>query len=355
MKAGIITFVNTINYGASLQALALQEALEKFGVQAEVVNYVNKAIEEKEKNKKKRGVKSMLKELVMGRGTKKKIEKFERFEKENIRSGMKLTGESAKEVNEAYDCFVTGSDQVWNMKITHRDWNYFLSFVTDNRKKISYAPSFGTGLIADDDKKYVSGLLGSFNCLSVREKSGADYIRELSGREAEVVVDPTLLLNRKQWLAKTKFKPDHDPYILVYFPHDKKLVFDFVSRLKKKTGLAVVYLSISPRVQQGVETIYDASPEEFLGWFENAEYVVTGSFHGTAFSLNLQKQFYYEPSDPTTRIGNLARICGVEHRSLDNPDALNNTIDYSDAGERLESERKKSLEWLKTAIESVSE
>jgi len=352
MKIGIITFINTINFGASLQAYALQEFLKEIKQEPEIIQYVNKTIEDKEKNKgsKKLNLKGIVREVIMGKGIKEKTIAFEKYEQANIKKGLVLNEQNIDKINSYYDKFITGSDQVWNMKITYEDWHYFLDFVKDDNKKISYAPSFGNDKFPDADKKEVAELLNKFNKLSVRESSGQKLIKEISDLDAKVVLDPTLLLNKIEWEERTEFKPKLEHYILVYFPHNKKMVFDFVKKLKKKTGLPVVYLSISPKIQPGVKTIYNASPDEFLGWMKNADYVVTGSFHGTAFSLNLEKQFFYEPSGEGSRIDNIVKLTGTDERSILNIKAIDEIIDYEIVRKKLDKERNESKLWLKNAI-----
>lgn len=351
MKIGIITFINTINFGALLQAYALQEVLSGFGNDVEVIRYINKNIEEKEKNNGKITLKKIYKKIIMGKATKRKEEKFKAFENNNIKFGLQLNN-NFEQINKLYDLFVTGSDQVWNMKITNKDWNYFLDFVSDDKKKISYAPSFGNDKFPEEEKNNLKEQVKKFKALSVREESGKKLIEEISSKKAEVVLDPTLLLNKEEWESKIKFKPKIEHYILVYIPHNKKIVFDFVDKLKKEKRLPVVYLSISPKIQKGVKTIYDASPDEFLGWIKNADYVVTGSFHGTAFALNLNKQFFYESTGDGSRINNLIKICGTEDRNLSNIKDFNKKIDYDIVNKKLNKERMKSLNWLKQASRS---
>lgn len=350
MKVGIVTFIHTVNFGASLQAYALQETIRSYGFDAEIIQYVNEEIEKKEKNQGQHSLKGLIKKFVMEKGIKNKIQAFQQFEEKYLVNGMELVPANYDLINQHYDYFITGSDQVWNMKITHFDWTYFLEFVQDQTKKISYAPSFGNSVFPEDAYRKAAEAFSTFHALSVREKSGADLIKKLTGRNAQVVVDPTLLLNRKEWAERTDFKPDIQKYILVYFPHNQKKVFDFVEELSQKTGLPVVYLSISPRKQRGTKTIYDASPSEFLGWIFNAEYVVTGSFHGTAFSLNFEKQFFYEPSGEGSRIDNLVKLTGTESRSIENKDAMNKRIDYSIVSKIVDQERNVSAEWLKAAL-----
>lgn len=357
MKAGILTFTNTLNYGAVLQAYALQEKVRALGCEVEVIQYVNKDIEDKEKGKSFslifKNPKAFLKKLTMGKALKNKEKAFKEYERLNVNLGKKYDNTTISRAENDYDCFITGSDQVWNMGITHNDWNFYLDFVKDPKKKLSYAPSFGNSAFPDEQKEKAGKLLNEISALSVREKSGKELIKEMAGRDAEVVVDPTLLLNKNEWESKIKFKPNIDKYILVYFPHNKKLVFDFVEKLKVKTGLPVIYLSISPRKQGGVQTIYDASPDEFLGWIKNAEYVVTGSFHGTAFSLNLEKQFFYEPLNEggiEGRIENLTRLTGTQDRCITSAD-MSAKIDYKNVRVELDRLRECSSSWLKNALE----
>ena len=350
IKVGIVTFINTINYGASLQAYALQECVEKFGVRAEIIQYVNEKIEKKEKNRKLLSIRRLVKSLVMGSDIINKIESFQKFENDNIHRGDVLLPNSKDIINKEYDFFITGSDQVWNMNITHEDWTYFLNFVYDNKKKISYAASFGNDIFPQKCYDEAAYYLSQIPSLSVREMSGLQLIKKLTGREAVVVLDPTLLLSKKEWEERINFKPDLQHYILVYLPHNKQLVFEFVFDLKKATNLPVVYLSISPRPQNNVKTIYDASPDEFLGWMYYADYVVTGSFHGTAFSLNFEKQFYYEPSANGGRIENLVELTGTGSRQIGNKTDFNQEIDYSYVSKKLELERNKSKAWLKEKL-----
>lgn len=350
MKVGILTFNNTLNFGAVLQAYALQETVISFGHTAEVIDYTNTFIENKEKNNLRLSPYSIIRHFVMGKGLKQKEIAFRRFEEKNMHFGMLLNEESSDKVNAYYDRFITGSDQVWNMTITDSDWTFFLDFVEDDSKKISYAPSFGNDKFPENCYGKTGELLGKFGALSVREESGRKLIKDISGLDAEVVVDPTLLLSKSEWEKRISFVPPVDKYILVYVPHNKKAVFEFVDKLSKRTGLPVVYLSISPRIQPGVKTIYNSAPDEFVGWIKNAEYVVTGSFHGAAFSLNLEKQFYYENTGAGSRIDNIVKLTGTEQRDIATVD-LDDVIDYANVRDKLAVQREKSLGWLKASLD----
>lgn len=351
-KIGIITFINTINFGASLQAYSLYKTIKRMGYDVKLISYNNSFIENKEKNtERKISMKSIIKKVVMSKGTKRKIRKFADFEKSNIEFSDNYYEDNIKRSNEEFDTFVTGSDQVWNLKITNSDWNYFLSFVNKDKTKISYAASFGNNVIEKKDYKSIKKNLKDFSGISVREESGQKFLEKNCEIKSKVVLDPTFLINKEEWEKLSDFKPNIDKYILVYFPHNKDKVFKFAKKLSKEKKLPIVYLSISPKIIFNVKTVYDASPEEFVGWIKNAEYIVTGSFHGTAFSINLEKQFYYEPSGDGSRIDNLVKMTDTYDRSIDLIKDFDIKIDYEKSKKILENKKKESLDFLKNALD----
>lgn len=353
MNTGILTFNDTLNFGAVLQAYALQQTLENFGYNAEIIRYTNDYIENNEKHSSGLSLHSIIKKIVMGAGLKRKEKAFRAFEDKYLHFGKEMKN-NYEIINQYYDKVITGSDQVWNMTLTDKDWHFFLDFVDERKKKISYAPSFGNVKFPKECYEKAAELIKDFHAVSVREQSGSDTIKKICGVDAKVVVDPTLLLSKSEWESRFDCNPGNgEKYILVYFPHNKKLVFDFVKKLKNKTGLPVVYLSISPKIQTGVRTLYDSSPDEFIGWIKNAEYVVTGSFHGTAFSINLEKQFFYEPTGEGSRIDNLVKYTGTHNRDLTKTDVNNiEYMDYNKISSKLDVLRKDSLDWLKNALEN---
>lgn len=350
MRIGILTFVNTINYGALFQAYALQHVLEKFNANAELIQYVNAFVEKKELNKGGWTWRRLFRLFVIGKSFHTKRQKFGAFEGKYINKGLLLNNQSSEEVANTYDKIIVGSDQVWNQNITHNDDTYFLDFVKNSDKKISYAPSFGNAPFPECRRSHVQSLLADFPKLSVRENSGAELIMNMIGREPKVVLDPTLLLNKDDWTRFVGARPLKDKYILVYFPNNKKKCFDFVRELQSKTGLKVIYLSISPRIQFGVRTIYDASPEEWLTYIYYADYIVTGSFHGTAFSINMEKQFFCENEDINSRIGNITSLTNTYFRNISNSDVLETTVDYKKVTPVLDKMRKESIDWLINAV-----
>lgn len=350
MKIGILTFVDTINYGALFQAYALEMVLNDMGHDAYVIQYKNDAIEKREKNANMLSLRGILSFIVIGNKFKEKEKKFKAFELENVKRTEICNAGNIADICGQFDKIVTGSDQVWNVSLTDNDMHYFLDFVEESSKKISYAPSFGEGTVPSALAGQIGNLLKGFHAISVREESGASIVLSLSGEKATVVIDPTLLLPQGVWMKFVGSRICKEPYILVYLPHKKDICFSFAKKLKAKTGLKIIYLSISPRIITGVKTIYDASPQEWLSWIYYAEYVVTGSFHGMAFSLNFGKNFFFEPQGAGSRVDCLAKMTGTEDRNLEIAET-SATINYGFVGGLLSEVRQLSLLWLKTAIE----
>jgi len=349
MKIGILTFIDTINYGALLQSYALETVLKKMGHDVQIIQYKNRAVKEREKGVSIFSVRGILKLLVIGNSFKKKAKKFREFEDTYIKRTAECNAATIADICNGFDKIVTGSDQVWNLALTGEDFHYFLDFVTDSFKKISYAPSFGENPLPNHALSKVGLLLKDFAALSVRETAGMNIISKLSGRKADLVLDPTLLLTKEEWKNLIQSKPCEKPYILVYLPHKKDICFSFAKKLQTKTGYEIIYLSISPRIIKGVKTIYDASPQEWLSWMFHADYVITGSFHGTAFSLNFEKQFFYESLGKGSRIDSLVSLTGTENRNLAKAD-MDVDIDYCQVSGKLSKARQMSLSWLKNAI-----
>lgn len=351
MKIGVLTFIKTINYGALFQAYALQSVLEKKGYQVEILQYVNSHIEKMEMNKNFFSIKSLVKKIVLGNRFKNKKKKFELFEKKYIHNGAVVQKNKFENDCAKYDIIVVGSDQVWNLDLSHEDLTFFLKGFSGVKRSIAYAPSFGNNLSDDRITDEILHLLNGFDAISVREQSGANLIQRRLGCTPSVVLDPTLLMEKSEWKPLITFRPPYDHYILVYFPNDKKKVFEFAKRLSDKKKCRIVYLSISPRQERGVETIYDASPEEWLGWLFFADYTIVGSFHGTAFSLNYEKQFFYEGAGEGSRIDNLVSVTGTKNRNLDTCN-IDDSIDYARVREKLKMLRLESMLWLRKAIEN---
>lgn len=351
MTVGIITFYNTINYGALLQGYSLQKKINEFGIECEIIQYECESISKREKPIELtsiRNAKDLIKFITLKSSEESKFKKFNRFSSENIKYSKKVyTRESVKELSKDYESFIVGSDQVWNLNLSDGDYTYFLDFETDKSKKNSYAASFGYEEIPDKYKELSKQYLKEFNNITVREESGSKIIKNIIDRDAKVVLDPTMLLTSEEWLDISKLKPSEEKYILLYFIHNKKETFKFARELAKKKGLKLIYINISPKPAFGMKNVRDASPEEFLGLVKNAEYVITGSFHGTVFSINFNKKFFFEinknKGNYNTRIANLVKALDLEDRAIDNIEDIDMPINYECVNKKLNELRESSI------------
>ncbi|MEG1619754.1 MAG: polysaccharide pyruvyl transferase family protein [Malacoplasma sp.] len=352
MKVGTITFHQAINYGAILQTYALQKTLEKSGINNEIINY-----EFTRSGTKINGFKGQLIKLIYNRSNQKRQKKFIEFSENYLKlSKIKLINESEKnKLNEEYDYFITGSDQVWNCNLTNFDKNFFLSFVTDDYKKIAYAASFGFDEIPKKNISEYRTLLSTFQSISVREKQGEKIIKELINRDVPCVLDPTLLIDEKEWTQIAKL-PKESNYILIYLMAKSKTILKFAERLSKRTGCKIIWINASKTELIKAKKIYSVGPEEFLGLFKNAKYVITSSFHGTAFAINFNKQFFTEllpfSAQVNSRLINILDLFDLKNRLIINGENNNieTVIDYESVNRKIESEKKISQNYLKKAL-----
>jgi len=271
-------------------------------------------------------------------------------------SDVCVTRQDLQEISSEYDRFICGSDQVWNHNITDFDRNYFLDFTEDTLKKNSYAASFGISSIPLEHAKEYKTLLKGFNHISVRENQGKKIIKDLINREAELVLDPTLLLNKQDWERIAIDYKKEKEYILLYTFGNSPTIKTFVEELSEQTGYAIVYISYS--AIKRVNAIYEkcVGPAEFLGLFKNARYVVTNSFHGTCFSLNFNKEFFLEmlpeSQGVNSRLENILDLFDLRSRQIINSANANifKAIDYDEVNKKMLVERQRSLDFLNKII-----
>jgi len=363
MKIGILTFQRTVNYGANMQAFALQKYLRNLGGDCETIDYNNEAIEKIERPinlKKQKTLKGIIKYFMLHKYQETKWEKFNAFTQENIKfSDKAYTQENINEIANKYDKFIVGSDQVWNTTITNNDYTYFLDFVDNDEKKYSYAASFGYSSIPEGQVEKNKKLLNKFKMLNVREEQGKEIIKSISDKNVEVVVDPTFLLTKAQWEEIAPQKEVKQDYILVYMPNFSKESFQFIRDLAKKENCKIIFLNDSIRKFSKMKVIHDASPEQFLGLLRNAKYVVTGSFHAICLSIILEKQFFYMLNEGknrsakfNSRLTNLINLAGItDRRIVDGIYRKKEDIDYAKVKEKMKEIINKSKKILQEIVE----
>ena len=324
MKAGIITFHSAYNYGAVLQAFALQEYVNRNFVETKILDYHNKDIDASYQNPQLRNFLINPKNAVfktfqsiLYRGKKIKIDQFrnkyflltKRYNIDNI-----------VEAKEEADVFITGSDQVWNYLIVNEDSTYYLDFVSE-KITCSYAASFGVSEIPKEYQAFYKQNLKKIDFISVREKKGVELVDSLIGQIAEVMPDPTLLINQEIWESLSIIPKQKKKYILVYKITKADKLLKFAKMLSKKTGLPIVYIPNDLKSGSIGQLKTNVGPEEWLGYIKHAEYIVTNSFHGTVFAILFNKKFFSEVcgkvNPSTSRLQTILEMFGLEHRTID--------------------------------------
>lgn len=356
MKAAIVTFQSAYNYGAVLQAFALQEYLNQNFAVTRILDYHNKEIDASYQNAHFidfiRNPKNAIFKSIQGVLYKEKKKKIDLFRKRYLKITKQYDSANITEAQNEADVFITGSDQVWNYLIVNRDSAYYLNFVKDKRT-CSYAASFGIASIPLEYQDFYKKNLNNIDYISVRETNGVEIVKSMIRRDAKVMPDPTLLLNQKIWNEMCVVPNQIGKYILVYkiTKADKLLLFS--KELSKITGLPIVYIPNDLKSGSIGKLKTNVGPEEWLGYIKNAEYVVTNSFHGTVFSILFNKKFFAEVSSKvnpsTSRLKSLLEMFGLEERTLDcyTDKMLDKELDKAEINKVLEAQRERAYDFFK--------
>lgn len=377
-KIGLVT-VHNPNYGSMLQSYALHKFLTDNGYDNEVILYTKKndlrqlarifnfSLLIMKGNVVYRDLYCKLFHKDIYANLKVRTEKFNEFKYAYLKFSKNHIGwKQLIETNNDYDTFIIGSDQVWNPINIGTDF-FNLLFTADDKYRISYASSFGVSSIPASQRKKTKHYLERIQCLSTREKAGVNIIKEMTGRDATLVCDPTLLVDRKIWdELKGQERFVKEKYIFCYFLGNNPQHRDFANRFKAKTGYKLVALQhLDELVLSDINFAdikpFDVGPAEFVNLICNAEYVLTDSFHGTIFSLLYHKSFFtfsrFESSakaSTNSRISSLLELVGIPERhikatkSID--ECLKTGIDFDLVGRRIAVFRQKSQEYLHKAL-----
>ena len=286
MRIATITYSWAQNWGAVLQAYALVEYLNSQGHDAKLIRY--RPFDDRLISTVK-SIPDGIVDLLTISQSKRRIDRYNEFRKNALKLTQQcVTHDELKALNDDFDCFITGSDQVWNIG-RGANMDFYLTFADENKKRVSYAASFGVSAIPCEHQQDVTKGLSNIQMISVREESGRKIVSELDGRVAEVVLDPVFLLSKEQWLQVSRKQTKvRKPYIFVYPTQVTQTLKKLVRKLKKETGL----IAVSPFYVPGCKTVKDIGPREFIDYIAGAEYVVATSFHATAFSLIFEKKLF---------------------------------------------------------------
>lgn len=358
-KVGIVSIFRTGNYGGTLQAYALMKAINDNGYgDAEIINYCCDAIKGKIDFRylKKTGVVRTTAAIIDKIIYLPRMKKVNKFINSYV-SGEEMKKEHLTALNNKYDIFLTGSDQLWNPDIQQGDYYYLLDFITENDKKRSYASSFGKKILPEQYKEKYKQLLSEYEVITVREKAGEEIVYDLLGTRPKVVLDPTLLLTSKQWKQILPKKIRSENYIFTYRLTYSDLLTHVVKKVQKKLDEPVMaapfLLGYCPRSKSYLAL----SSLEWVRGIYDSNYVVTDSFHGVVFAIIFSKQFYYVVTTSTvkerlSRLETLLENLGIKNRVIESVEEceFKNQIDYVGVQERLSCLRSQSLEILKEIL-----
>lgn len=366
MKIAVITRHAISNYGSLLQAIATQQVIENLGHSCEIIDYVreDETLWKRERTQlgrkaswnNSKGRKLLYLTLRMPESIA-AGKRFEKWQSQYLKLTKRYTSlEQLAASPPTADVYLTGSDQVWGpVENGSYDSAYCLSFVKQEHRKIAYAASFGHTELTDALTAYYKTWLTPYHQIAVRENSAAELLGRL-GIKAQQVLDPTLLLDASYW-AKY-FKPiAHKKYILVYQLHNDRRLGEYADKIAKKKGLPLVRLSASfHQIARKGKLIWTPDLGTFLSYINNAECMITDSFHGTAFAINFNTPFIeVMPNNNTgTRNRSILQLTGLQGQILQRENSvslMDQRVDFLHANQILEQKRKESLGVLKKMIE----
>lgn len=357
MRVGILTFFQSTNYGANLQAYALQQAINKLVDKCEIINYTCEPILRinnpfKSCNKTIQGyITALIKyvpQTIRNR-------KFGSFRKKHMEiSSEEYTRKNLEELDKVYDCFFVGSDQVWNDALTNNDLTFFLDFCSSDTKKNSYAASMGNDTPTGIKRSNIEQYLSQFSGLSTREEKTAISIEKILHRKVDWVVDPVFLINRECWcklIGKRKIKKE---YIFVFRLHGEN-VYEVAKKLSEQTKKPVVSAEVYMKGINGTKKDFCAGVEDFLNYIYYADHVVTDSFHCIALSLIFEKDILSilqgGGDSLNGRIVSLMRLvsqeeCIIKGENIDQ----RNVVNYKIVNPLLEKATIRSVNYLNDTI-----
>ena len=344
-KIGVITFHKAINNGAVLQAFALVQSLKKIGAVAEYIDYTARKIEDFYFIKplgSRRSVKSILLYILNDKNKLKTQKKFYEFVEKYIPMSEKTEEATIFNMVKKYDIVISGGDQIWNLDLTGNDYNYYLNFVFSG-KKSSYGSSFGKLDFSEEEKEKIKNCLSQYTTINVRENSAKHFVETVLGMNCSVVPDPVFLLTKQEWIETLGLKEKKGKDILFFELHSNPIMRKFAIWLSKEKNLPIMRITNSFDTYKGMRTIKRTGPIEFLELIMNSKFVITDSFHASAFSLIFGKQLYIgmkkgESVGLNTRIDTLTNCYGIQNQVI-TEDFSESEINYACVDEKIKQER----------------
>ncbi|SNU93429.1 Polysaccharide pyruvyl transferase [Megamonas hypermegale] len=355
---GIITFHFAYNFGSSLQAYALKFLLKNKGYNVKIINFIYERDFEQYKlfrvaSYLKRP-KSFIVDVLFYNKNKMRKNNFELFAKRYFDLGQKkyFNYKDMKELNDKFDTFICGSDQIWNLDCTQGvEPAYFLKFANKDKLKIAYAPSLAHVKFARNYNADLKEAIKDLDYISVREESTLPLIQPLTEKKVNVVLDPTLLLDKKDYeLIINQYKNESE-YIFVYMLEYSAELVKYCNEFSNKKRIKVIYISNNKISGIKGKNAFGIGPDKFLKYIKEAKYIITNSFHATVFSIIFNKKFVtFTTKRSSSRMVDLLDKLGISERIYNEKFNIDKDIDYDIVQKNLIDMRKSSLEYLRKAL-----
>ena len=361
-KVGIVTFHTADNYGAVLQAFALQNFISKNSdYDVRIIDFNTPSHEAEHCVIKKK--RSVLRTIFYGAlnmlfyfPLKSRINKFASFRNNYLRLTSKKYNSIDVFLNnmEEFDYYISGSDQVFNPKVKFKEC-YYLGFNKRKGLKIAYAPSFGLSIFTPEEQTFIRSMVSDFDYLSCREKNGAEFLSQLTNLPVPIVCDPVFLLTKKEWESIAEIKSFDKPFIFVYDLNGGKNLIDLAHKISRLNGnMQIICMTTRTDLfYRGVSVVRNLGPCELLSYIKASSYVVTDSFHGTSLSLILQKRVvsYIAALTTSSRVISLLSSLHIEDQLVYSLDKFDwNSIKFNNYTNFLNDYVKKSINYLNTAL-----
>jgi len=357
MKIGILTFHRACNYGAVLQCFALQEVLKSLGHDVEVIDYRSHHIEKTYRIiKTYNGIRTFVRSLLTMRFTYYQQKNFKSFRD----TFLNISKSSYRDTNELclsnYDCFIIGSDQVWSQRINFGYDDVYWGNFLPGKRKVSYAASMGGHKpFTQKEIERINHNLNNFSSISVREDVLQEELKSIYDRKIiNLVLDPTLIA-QPQVYEQIMVKPQQQNYVLYYQQGHHPFTKEIVSNVARQLKCSVIIIA-GEKEEYSVPfkhyTLANLSVPEFLGLFKYATFVFASSFHGTAFSIVFEKNFYYVGNARIERSKSLLNLLGLSDRLIFSDKLVDAVeVDYDLVRDKKTKWIESSLSYLKCSLE----
>lgn len=367
MKVGIIThYYKSTNYGGNLQAYALCRVIEGMGHTVEQISF-DTSRDKGLVYSAKRLARKILKPSLKNRSNfaiRKKA--FEQFNQGLIPHSRVYSEKNIHKCVNDYDVFITGSDQVWHPFVACN--GYLLEFVPSSKKKLSYSASIAHNELTEKQRERYKNALSDYSAISVRENEAVEILKPLASKKIEVVLDPTLLLTKNEWLEIADDVHINEDYIFCYFLGSDEKQRSVASEFARKNNLKIATLPhLLGQYREcdssfGDYKLYDVTPQKLISIINNSKCVFTDSFHATVFSLICEKEhFVFQRSghkSMSSRIYTLCSLFDTQEHFCDTEDKTTlsyieslEKIDYSKEKEAFVKQKEASLAFLKSNLE----